>query len=87
MTTHFNKNHQIMKMKTKANRPKIAKETSFGSTRLFQRTSSTTSVNIFFLLIQKHFPNNHKYHKIFNKNNVKISDSCMANIKSIINMH
>ena len=73
-------------MKAKVSRPKIAKEISSGSTRLLQRTSPTTSVN-FFLLIQKHFPNNHKYHKIFNKNNVKISYSCMANIKSIINMH
>ena len=38
------------------------------------------------LLIEKHLPNNHKYCKIFNKNDVKISYSCMANIKSII-MH
>ena len=33
------------------------------------------------LLIQKHFPNNQKYHNIFNKDNVKNSDICMANIK------
>ena len=33
---------QKIKMKTKLNRPKIAKETSSGSTRLFQRTSPTT---------------------------------------------
>ena len=68
-------------MKTKVNRPKLAKETSSGSTHLFQRTSPTTSVNISFFLIQKHFPNNSKYHKIFNKNNVKINYSCMANMK------
>ena len=37
-------------------------------------------------ITQEHFPNNHKY-KIFNTNNVKISYSCMENIKSIINMH
>ena len=35
-------------MKAKGNRPKIAKETSSGSTRLFQRTSAPTSVNISF---------------------------------------
>ena len=35
MTTNFNTNHQIMKMKTKVNCPKIAKETSSGSTLLF----------------------------------------------------
>ena len=84
MTTNFNANHEIMKMKTKVNCPKIAKEILSGSTRVFQRTSPATSV---LLLIQKHFPHNHKYHKIFNKNIVKISYSYMANIKSIINMH
>ena len=44
MTTKFNTNHQITKMKTKLNRPKIAKET----TRLFQGTPPTTLVNISF---------------------------------------
>ena len=48
MATNFNTNHQIMKIKTKVNRPKIAKETSSGLTHLFQRTSPTTSVNISF---------------------------------------
>ena len=41
----------------------------------------------FLQLIPKHFPNNHKYHKLFNKNTLKISYSCMPNIKSIINNH
>ena len=41
----------------------------------------------FLLLIQKHSPNDHKYHKLFNKNIVKISYSCIENIKSIINIH
>ena len=47
-----------------------------------------TNVGHYFLnLIEKHFPENHKYRKIFNKNNLKISYSCMQNIKSIINAH
>ena len=33
------------------------------------------------------FPNNHKYHKIFSKNNLKISYSYMGSIKSIFNLH
>ena len=37
--------------------------------------------------MQKHFPNDQKYQKIFSKNNVKISYSCVANIKSVINIH
>ena len=54
MTTDFNTNHQITKMKTEVNRPKIAKEIS-GSTRLFQRTSPTTSVNISFFYFKNIF--------------------------------
>ena len=50
----------------------------------FSKNVSNNIGKYFVLLIQKHFSNNHKY-KIFNKNNVKIS--CMANIKSSINMH
>ena len=38
-------------------------------------------------LIYKHFPQHHKLHKLFNRNNVKISYSCLPNIKSIINAH
>ena len=35
-------------------------------------------------LIRKHFPKHHRYHKIFNKNTIKLSYSCMPNIGSII---
>ena len=41
----------------------------------------------FLSLINKHFGNGHKYHKIFNKNNVKVSYSCMDNMKKIIDSH
>ena len=34
----------------------------------------------FLHLLDKHFDRNHKYHKIFNYNNVKISYSCMDNM-------
>ena len=42
---------------------------------------------IFLYLLDKHFGRNHNYHKIFNRNNVKISYSCMNNIKNIISSH
>ena len=35
-------------------------------------------------LLDKHFGRNHKYRMIFNRNNVKISYSCMNNMKYII---
>ena len=38
-------------------------------------------------LIKKHFPPHNIFHKRFNKNKVKISDSCTQNIKTIINSH
>jgi hypothetical protein len=41
----------------------------------------------FLCLIDKHFPKNHKLHKIFNRNNVKVSYSCMPNIGNIIKSH
>ena len=48
----------------------------------------TTKIGKYFLnLIDKHFPPNHRLHKIFNRNNVKISYSCTKNVKSIINNH
>ena len=47
-----------------------------------------TNVGRFFLnLINKHFPPQHKFSKIFNRNNMKISYSCMPNMKSRINIH
>ena len=41
----------------------------------------------FFKLVKKHFPRNNSFHKIFNKNTIKISYSCMRNIGSIIALH
>ena len=38
-------------------------------------------------LICKHFPQQHRLHKIFNKNNMKVSYSCLPNMNNIINAH
>ena len=40
--------------------------------------------NQFLKLINKHFPRHHKLYKLFSKNNVQVSYSCMPNIKNII---
>ena len=39
--------------------------------------------NQFLKLINKHFPRHPKLYKLFNKNNVKVSYSCMPSIKNI----
>ena len=41
----------------------------------------------FLKLVAKHFPQQHKYHTLFNKNNIKVSYSCMENMGTIISKH
>ena len=53
----------------------------------YSKNVKTNIRKIFLNLIKKHFPPLHKFHKLFNKNTVKISYSCTRNIKSIINSH
>ena len=42
---------------------------------------------VFLCLIDKPFPQHHKYCKLFNRNNIKISHSCMPNMASVIWNH
>ena len=48
---------------------------------------STNVAQKFLRILDKHFPINHEYHKLFNRNNVKVSYSCMSNMETIIKMH
>ena len=41
----------------------------------------------FLKLLNRHFPRQHKLHRILNKNTVKVSYNCTKNIKSINNSH
>ena len=41
----------------------------------------------FLSLIDQHFPKANPLHKIFNRNTIKLSYSCMNNVKSIISSH
>ena len=54
---------------------------------LYRKSVKTNIGRIFIKLVSKHFPLNHKFVKIFNKNTIKLSYSCMSNIKSEINGH
>ena len=56
----------------------IERETSSGATHHLVK---------FLYLLDKNFGRNHKYHKIFNRNNVKISYGCMDNMTNIISSH
>ena len=51
----------------------------------YSKSVKTNIGRIFVKLISKHFPPNHKFVKIFNKNIIKLSYTCMPNIRSKIN--
>ena len=53
----------------------------------YSKTVKTEIGKFFLQLIKKHFPKEHKFHKIFNRNTLKSSYSCMPNIKTKINAH
>ena len=50
----------------------------------FSKNVKTNIAKQFLHLLDKHFGRNHKYHKIFNRNNVKITYSFMDNMTNII---
>jgi len=53
----------------------------------FSKNVRTNFGRTFLSLVRKHFPAHHKLYKIFNKNNMKVSYSCMSNIDSFIKGH
>ena len=53
----------------------------------YSKNVKTNIGKTFLQLLSKHFPKDHKMHNIFNKNTVKISYSCMNNIRSILSTH
>ena len=55
--------------------------------RVFSKNVSTNIGHKFLSLVDKHFPKDHKLRKIFNRNIIKISYSCMNNTKQIIDNH
>ena len=51
----------------------------------YSKSVKTKIERIFIKLISKYFQLNHKFVKIFNKNTIKLSYSCMPKIRSKIN--
>ena len=47
----------------------------------------TNVAKTFFQLIDLHFPPSNKFHKIFNRNKVKVSYCCTQNVGNIIKLH
>ena len=53
----------------------------------FSETVETNVAKLFFRLLDKHLPKSHLLHKIFNRNTIKVSYSCMNNVSQIIKQH
>ena len=53
----------------------------------YSKNVRTNIARNFLHLIDKHFPKSSRLHKIFNRNTVKVSYSCMPNVKTIISNH
>ena len=53
----------------------------------YSKNVETNVSKCFLSLIDKHFPKSNPLHKIFNRNTLKLSYSCMGNIKTIISNH
>ena len=54
---------------------------------LFSKNVKTNIARSFLNLVDTHSPVGHKLHKIFNRNTVKVSYSCMSKVRSIITSH
>lgn len=80
-TIYVEKSVQNQKNKEKT------KEVSHGSIYHTAKTVKTNIRKYFFRLINEQFLQEHKFQKIFNKNAIKLSFSCMSNIKSPISGH
>ena len=53
----------------------------------YNKSVSTNVGKDFLKLLDKHFPSHNKFSKIFNRRSVKVSYSCLPNMKSKINQH
>ena len=53
----------------------------------FSKNVATNIGREFFKLLQLHFPKQHPFHCIFNKNTVKLSYSCTTNMDNIVKAH
>ena len=53
----------------------------------FSLSIKTNVAKTFLKLLKQHFLKSSRLHKIFNKNVVKVSYSCMSNMSSIISLH
>ena len=85
---HSNFSHKLEYMPHVTQQPRRNRQRNIILFNLsFSKNVKTNIARSFLKLVDMHFPIGNKLHKIFNKNIVKVSYSCMSNVKSIITSH
>ena len=83
-----NSGHQIdMEYTIPQRKPRNRKRNVIWFNPPFNQNVTTNVARNYLELVDKHFPRHHRYHKLFNRNNVKTSYSCMSNMANIISGH
>ena len=53
----------------------------------YSQNVRTNVAKRFLRIVDKNFPKKHRFYKLFNRNNMKVSYSCLPNISSVISAH
>ena len=83
----YNEPFSFMNETPANNRNKTRKRNILWFNPSYSQSVKSNVEKIFLKLVRSHFQKTHRFHKIFNKNNVKVSDSCMNNMTQIIKSH
>ena len=76
-----------MKFSDKAPKQRLRKRNITWYNPPFNAMVKTNVGRAFLHLLNKHFGKQHRFNKIFNRNTVKLSYSCMPNFESLISKH
>ena len=86
--TNSNREHQLeYQANSRCHRNKKRQRNITWYNPPFSRNVTTNVGKQFFKILDREFPKGSKLHKIFNRNTVKLSYSCMKNIGGIIKQH
>ena len=81
----YKKKITFNKIPKSTNRPRQRKIIWFNPP--YSLNVKTNVAKKFLKIVDKNFPKKHRFHKLFNRNNMKVSYSCLPNISSIISSH
>ena len=77
----------VLDTKNQRQKPKNRSRNIIRFNPRFNKAVLTNIAKIFLRLINRHFPKSHRPHRIFNRNTVKVSYSCMQNMSKIYKGH